>query len=476
MLREFSKSFLIYGVAASIGRFISLFMVPIYTRVFSPEQYGEMDIIATVYAFVSIFGLAQLESAFSRYYYAAEDDRKRIIHASTVFWMILGLSVVFAAVLAALAKPLSMWLFNTPQHVHAFLIIAVMVPFSNIFTLFTVMMRFQKRPYVFTGVILFQLLAQVGLSIWLVVGLRMGIIGRFYGQLLGFIAASIVLGIYLRRMYGFTISSENIRSNFRYSLPILPLIIANWVNVNISRFIMLGMLTLADIGMYSVAMKFASVMQLIEQAFRMTWGPLMWEALLKENHRELYIRMMKIISVAIFGFVSFIALFSHEALSIMAAKPYIAAAPILGMLAFSKGMMIISQTINLGPGIRKKTEFFTGIAMLTMGANIGLLFILVPKLGLMGVPLALLIANSIRIVLSWFSSERLYFIGFPKLYFGMAYAFALAVVMLAPMIDGMWVYKLFIVSSLCVFYATLLFAGRNPPMSLKSFRFRSQNA
>lgn len=473
MLRELGKSFFIYGLASTIGRFISLFMVPLYTRIFTPEQYGEMDIIATVYAFVSIFGLAQLESAFSRFYYSAKDTHERKLHASTALWMILALSVLFGIILALLSKMASLLLFQTDAHANSFVVVAVMVPVSNIFTLFTVMMRFMKKPYMFAVIILFQLLAQVGLSIFLVVGLHMGIIGRFYGQLLGFFAATIVLCVYLRNMLGFQVSREKIANNLRYSLPLVPMIIANWLNVNIGRFIMLGMLTLADIGLYSVAMKFASVMQLIDQAFRMTWGPIMWETLLKDNHRVIYIRMMKTIAVGVLAVVSCIALFSREIVALLAAKSYLAAAPILGLLVFSQGMLIISQTINLGPGIRKKTGYFTGIAVATTLTNIGLMLVLIPAFGLIGVPLAMLISNTGRIALAWLSSERLYYIGFPKLYFGMAYAVTLVVVSLTCMFNEFWFYKVLYALPMVAIYSALLFLGKTAPLRWKSVRFWS---
>ena len=169
MLKELTKSILIYGVASSIGKFIGLFLVPIYTRIFSPEQYGIVDLISTVVAFVSILGMAQLESAIARYYFVVKDDEKRQLYVSTAFWTILVLSIFWTVLILLLAEHVSVLLFKTTQYRNIILVASLIIPFSNIFSFLTVLMRFIKKPIVYTIFVTIQLLSTVGTSVWLVV-------------------------------------------------------------------------------------------------------------------------------------------------------------------------------------------------------------------------------------------------------------------------------------------------------------------
>ena len=42
------KDGLIYGLSATLAKFMGVFLAPIYTRVLSTEQYGLLDLATTV--------------------------------------------------------------------------------------------------------------------------------------------------------------------------------------------------------------------------------------------------------------------------------------------------------------------------------------------------------------------------------------------------------------------------------------------
>ncbi|MBI3787137.1 MAG: oligosaccharide flippase family protein, partial [Ignavibacteriales bacterium] len=47
MLKQLTKESLVYGLSAVATRFINIVMIPLYTRVFSPEDYGVMSLVIT---------------------------------------------------------------------------------------------------------------------------------------------------------------------------------------------------------------------------------------------------------------------------------------------------------------------------------------------------------------------------------------------------------------------------------------------
>jgi O-antigen/teichoic acid export membrane protein len=201
----------------------------------------------------------------------------------------------------------------------------------------------------------------------------------------------------------------------------VPAVAGNLANTYGNRFVMLAYLSVADIGIFSVALKVASVFSLIEAAFRMAWGPFMWENFERTDHREVYKRAMKSVTLAVFSLVSLIAVFGKEVVSLLAPAEYMSAGRMVGLIGFSMALTVVVQTIGLGAGITKKTEYNTLINFVSVGVNIAGLFVLVPRVGLLGVPISLLLSQTVLVALTWWNSEKLYFIGFPKRFYGLAY-------------------------------------------------------
>ena len=250
----------------------------------------------------------------------------------------------------------------------------------------------------------------------------------------------------------------------------VPAVAGGWLNAYANRFVMVGYLTLADIGLYTVALKIASVFQLVESAFRMAWGPFMWENFKREDHREIYKRIMKIFTIGIFLIIVVFTFFCKEVLTLLTTPDYVHASPLIGMLAFSIGLNIVAQTIGLGAGITQRTEFNALIYLASAGSNIACLFILVPKMGLIAVPVCMLIGATLMVVLSWFNSEMLYYIGFPKVFFGAAYMITIISVAIAAVIDIDILIRLSLAINISIIFSAMLLVGKEPVLRLRALK------
>jgi len=66
-IKELSKDTAIYGISTIVGRFLSFLLVPFYTNIFHPAQYG---IIANIYIFIGIFNIVYIygmDAAYLKY-------------------------------------------------------------------------------------------------------------------------------------------------------------------------------------------------------------------------------------------------------------------------------------------------------------------------------------------------------------------------------------------------------------------------
>ena len=55
----------IYGLSSIVGRLLNFLLVPLYTGIFAPEEYGVLSVLLTVVAFAMVVLTYGFETAFS---------------------------------------------------------------------------------------------------------------------------------------------------------------------------------------------------------------------------------------------------------------------------------------------------------------------------------------------------------------------------------------------------------------------------
>lgn len=386
-------------------------MVPVFSRHYSPEEYGSIDLIVTVTSFVAIFGMLQLETAISRYYFEVAGVRRKQ-YISTGFWAILVVSLFLSLTILLLSESIAIWVFDSKELASVIKLASINILALNLFGYLTVLLRFQNRPVLYSGVIFSQVASTVTFSIVLLYYLNFGLYAFFAGQLIGLIVGILILVTKLRKLLLPYISKSILTSFMSYSLPQVPAVAGNWANSYVNRFVMLGFLSVSDIGIYTVALKIASVFNVIDNAFRMAWEPFIWERIKKEGHRKLLQEISTAITYLVFSGALLLALFAEELLLILSTSAYDPAIPLIKILLFAFSFPLLVQVFGIGTSIAKKTIYNTIAFFMGLGFNVILMLALVGDFGLVGVPISLMLGNMLIFILMWIFSEKLYFVGF----------------------------------------------------------------
>src|ERR687896_1666934 len=72
-----SRDLVVYGFGEVVVKAFGLITIPIYTRIFSPEEYGALSVVLTLAGlFIAIVALGG-DSAFVRYFLAARTLQER---------------------------------------------------------------------------------------------------------------------------------------------------------------------------------------------------------------------------------------------------------------------------------------------------------------------------------------------------------------------------------------------------------------
>jgi len=66
-LKELTKDTAVYGISTIVGRFLNFILVPFYTNIFHPSDYGIIQLIYAYVAILNIFFIYGMDSAFLKF-------------------------------------------------------------------------------------------------------------------------------------------------------------------------------------------------------------------------------------------------------------------------------------------------------------------------------------------------------------------------------------------------------------------------
>jgi O-antigen/teichoic acid export membrane protein len=368
--------------------------------------------IQTTVSIVSIFGILQLETALQRFYYEIEEGKRKII-ASTVLIFVSLISFFLMGILQILSPFISQKVTATQAYKWPICIGAILIPLNNISTISLIIIRYNKKPVIFAAITVLQIFITAGITIVSIL-FNLGIISIFYGQVAG-IFFSVCLGfIYLRKFYIKAFDIIALKQMFRYALPQFPARAGSVAHAYMNRFIMLDHLSIAAIGIYSVALRCASIISIVQAIFGLVWYPFMNEKINYPDHKELFKKYFKFICLVIGTMISLVILFSKEIISLVVSNEFKESSNYVGALALYMGLFVINDYVSIGPLIKKRTIFNTYIYAIVSLINFVTLLYFSSKFGLDGIVWSMVFSNIALVILSFFISEKLYYIGFSK--------------------------------------------------------------
>jgi O-antigen/teichoic acid export membrane protein len=311
-LKKLAGQTAIYGVTNILGRLLNYLLVPLYTKILSPDAYAPVSIVYAWIPFLSVIFTYGMETSFFRFSQNKE-ERQKVLSASSV--SLLFTTVLFTILLINFRQFLSSWmeLGNHPEYIIYFSLILAFdtltaIPFANL--------RLQNRPIRYSFVKLVNIGINIGLNLfflklcpWMIQH-NITWISFFYDPSLGvnyiFIsnlaASAVTLLLLLPEIFGiqWKIDKALWERLMRYSLPLIIVGLAGMVNETLDRAYFLPKYLPYSrahnntlIGIYSANYKLSILITLFIQAFRMGAEPFFFQNAESQNARQTYARIMK---------------------------------------------------------------------------------------------------------------------------------------------------------------------------------------
>ncbi len=272
-LKKLTKHSSIYGLGHILSRGIGFFLLPLYTNYLTTADYGLVALLYTFIAFVNILFLYGLDSAFLRFYALEEENESRKKVLSTTLLMTTCTSVVFVFVLFLFAAPLSGLILGRPQMAGVLRMAIGILFFDTLSTTPYLLLRLEERSKGFVAYRFVNVLLNLGLNIYLVAHLRMGISGVFLSNLIASGFSWLILLPVLWKKMTLRFFPGMAGDLLKFGLPFIPSGLASMTMELIDRYMLRGMKGLEVVGVYNAGYKLGLFMLLVVMAFKFAWQP-----------------------------------------------------------------------------------------------------------------------------------------------------------------------------------------------------------
>jgi O-antigen/teichoic acid export membrane protein len=401
----------IYGFGAILVKSLAFFTLPIYTSIFSPEEYGVIEMFATISGILSILMTMGLDSAQSFYFMEAKNDKARDIKEVT--GAILQLRIIFGLSAVILSTLFSSFIlefaFNELISVDILWMVLASTFFATLVSQSLEIFRLIYKPWYYIGLTFFQSIGGIGFILFFTYINDEGISGYFKGMALGSFIA-LIIGWFSTKNYR-TWKRKDLklwREYLKFGIPLMPAGLMVWITMASDRWFVMNMLSSYDVGIYAIGAKFALLITLGVETFRKAWWPIAMDMLHKEEGPQFF----KTISLWYVGIGSLSAIvltiISPYLVSFIADDRYYESWKIVGVLCWGSlfyGFYLISLM-----GIFKSKKTYLNIYIHGGGAvlNIILNFVLIPVMGIIGAAISTSISVMVNNVVGMIISNKYY--------------------------------------------------------------------
>lgn len=395
-LYRISMDMLVYALGYGIAKLGSLLALPVLTRAFSPAEYGVLSSVQALMWLVVAASLVGGDSVYGRHFFEVHTDLDRRRLTSTWIGFLALWSV---ALFAVLVIPLT-WLMDRylGGHGHSGLVVAMLAtaPPLMLNMMLGQVLRNQLRSRSMATLAATEALVSTGLGLVVGVCLHHGLAGVAVGNLVG---EAMVLPLYVwaaRSMLAPAFSTRLLGELLPFGMSLLPLSLAYWVFLTSDRMLLGRLSTFHELGLYSVAVQVAMVLNLMQGVASQAWSPYAMRAWLQspETASELSGRFMTYL-LAGFGLVAVgLAAFAPVLLRVLASGEYIRAAPAVGPLALGGVAYASIQVTTLGVTVARHSRFLAAASMGAALLNVVLNVALDPPFGEIGAACATAVSYS----------------------------------------------------------------------------------
>ena len=260
MIKNTFKSFLTYGIGSILQSSLSLILLPLYLRFFTPDDYGVISVLNVVIYLCSIFASAGVANGMIRLYYEKDKaaDWKRSLVGNTWLWF-SAIGLLGGVFLQFQAPLISRLLFRTEAQSASISLLGLIFFFSMTRNVPFHVLRLEEKAGMYIFFSIFSFVVDFGLKIYFISSLRRGVHGYLESGAISNFLTLIFMLPFVVKYSKFSLNIKLMKQILRLGIPYIFSGLAVSILDSSDRLLLARLSGEAAVGIYSLAFQFSSV-------------------------------------------------------------------------------------------------------------------------------------------------------------------------------------------------------------------------
>jgi len=407
----FAKDAGVYGLGNILNAITSFIMLPLYLNYLTPAYYGIISIATALRNIMFMMCKMGLDKGYRRFYFDcnSDEERKRLF-STLVFSLIIFNTIVLILLWFYGDIIFSLLIKDIPFHPYIWLVALTIffnIPYHMQLRRFLTINNAKR--YVQLSYTIFFL--NISLIVLFIAVFKEGAIGKLKADLIAMVIASVSCVFWLRRDLKFTFNIGELKSVLKFSTPLVPAGMSNWVLKLSDRLFIAHYLTANAVGLYSLGYKLASIIEIVIMSIQTAILSRFYY--LSKNNRDeavnVFSKLNTYILLIAVTLAFILSIFSKELIWLLTSNiDYLESANIIPLIStgllFWAAWIIPCATLSYTKDTHIISKVLITMSLISMGSNI----ILIPRFGMYGAAYSTIITYFLRYIWIYFEAQKKY--------------------------------------------------------------------
>ncbi len=411
-LKELVSDSVLFGLGGMADRLIGFVFLPITASILASEGFGVYSLYLTTSQIIVVLCSLAMQQTFFRFYTEPGEGDRQIQVLQVAFTVVNATMASWIPFALLAAQPVSGLVFGVEEPLLVWLL-AIRSYAEIVGTLADCRLQAEGQVVRFVkirigGALIVRVLG-LGLLIYYKTPLALAA-----GEAAGLAITTAWISYYGLRGARLKFHPGLTREMLHYGVGMVPGFLSAWLLVGANRYLLKGLASnpLAQVGIYSVAERFSSIMTLFATAFGMGWRRFAFQNIHVEEGPRLMARATTLYFLALGYSALGLALMSIEAIRWLLPAEYNLAMGIAPGLCLAAFIVGLAGPLRIGLVQAKSTLRLSWLTIVGAALNIAVAVAMIPDYGVVGATVATVLGQFALAVLTLHYGQKVYYIPF----------------------------------------------------------------
>ncbi len=259
--KSLAKDTILFGISSFSSKILIFLLLPIYTNVLTTSEYGVTDVIVNLVNLLYPLLTLSIVEAVLRFAFAKEIQKNELLTSSLAF---IFLGIVLLVILTPFSKMPGQMMYDNWGY-----FIALFAGYS-LQNLFASYCRGSNRSRIFALQGIVQTISLLLFNLFFLIVLNLGKNGYLLATICAY-GSAVIFMIFVGKLYEdlfpLKINVILIRDMLGYSIPLVPAMMAWWINNSADKYTIIALVGMGASGVYAVAHKIPTILTTVSDIF-----------------------------------------------------------------------------------------------------------------------------------------------------------------------------------------------------------------